>query len=71
MRPGSFAMQEQERQVVRQVLNEAANAPHFFDQSDAERLTWLIARAFVLGNQQKLKQKQRKRVCRHERNEQQ
>ena len=48
-------MQKQAVTAVRQVLSEAGNAPHFFDLSDAERLNWMIARAYVLGSQRKAK----------------
>jgi hypothetical protein len=37
------------RQVVRKVLNAAANTPSFFDFSDAERLNHMIADAFIRG----------------------
>lgn len=37
------------RAAVRKVLNEAAEAPHFFDFSDAERLSWMIGRGYELG----------------------
>jgi hypothetical protein len=37
------------KEAVRQVLNEAAQHEHFFDFSDAERLNWMIARAYELG----------------------
>jgi hypothetical protein len=39
--------------AIRQVLVEATCEPHFFDLSDAERLNWMIARAFQIGSQQK------------------
>ena len=42
-------MNRDTRMAVRQVLNEAAEHEHFFDFSDAERLTWMIERAFVIG----------------------
>ncbi len=45
-------MQQEAKEAVRQVLSEAGDAPHFFDLSDAERLSWMIARAFVLGQSQ-------------------
>jgi hypothetical protein len=35
--------------IVKQVLIEAAGAPHFFNLSDAQRLNWMIERAFELG----------------------
>jgi hypothetical protein len=35
--------------AVRQVLKEASQHEHFFDFSDAERLNWMIARAYELG----------------------
>ena len=37
--------------AIRQVLIEAAQAPNLFDLSDAERLDWMIERAFVIGAQ--------------------
>jgi hypothetical protein len=37
------------RDVIRRVLKAAANTPNFFDLSDAERLNWMIAQAFILG----------------------
>jgi hypothetical protein len=42
-------MRKQVRDAVGRVLREAARARHFFDLSDAERLNWMIARAFELG----------------------
>jgi hypothetical protein len=42
-------MRTQSVQAVRQVLVEAAKYERFFDLSDAERLNWMIARAFQLG----------------------
>lgn len=35
--------------AVRQVLKEAAEHDRFFDYSDAERLAWMIRRAYELG----------------------
>ncbi|HEY4364939.1 MAG TPA: hypothetical protein VGN17_28500 [Bryobacteraceae bacterium] len=35
--------------IVRRVLSDAAKAPHFFDFSDAERLAWMIGRAYAIG----------------------
>ncbi len=35
--------------AVRQVLTEASNAVHFMDLSDAERINWMIERAYQLG----------------------
>jgi hypothetical protein len=43
-------LQHETTDAIRQVLTEAANAPHFFDLSDAERLNWMIARGFELGH---------------------
>ena len=37
---------------IRRVLREAANAPHFFDLSDGDRLNWMIAKGFELGRRQ-------------------
>jgi len=48
-------MQKELLHAIRQVLYEAGNAPHFFDFSDAERLNWMIARAFALGSERKAK----------------
>lgn len=42
-------MNKKLRQVVRKVLNAAANTPRFFDLSDAERLNHMIADAYVRG----------------------
>lgn len=42
-------MNKKLRQVVRKVLNAAANTPSFFDFSDAERLNHMIADAFIRG----------------------
>ena len=44
-------MKTDSKQIVLRVLNEASNAEHFFDLSDAERLAWMVERAFVLGTQ--------------------
>lgn len=44
-------MNEQTKAIVKQVLSEAADAPHFFDFSDAQRLNWMIARAYALGKE--------------------
>jgi hypothetical protein len=38
--------------AVRQVLKEASEHGHFFDFSDAERLNWMIAKAFQIGKEQ-------------------
>jgi hypothetical protein len=35
--------------AAKQVLTEAAETERFSDLSDAERLTWMLERAFVLG----------------------
>lgn len=35
--------------AVRQVLKEAGEHDRFFDLSDAERLAWMIERAYELG----------------------
>jgi hypothetical protein len=48
-------MIRQAKAIVRQVLSEATDAPQFFDQSDAQRLNWMIGRAFELGKQQRSK----------------
>lgn len=42
-------MNRQIKAIVKPVLAEAADTPHFFDFSDAERLNWMIARAYALG----------------------
>ncbi len=42
-------MSTQSKTVIKRVLAEAADAPHFFEWSDAQRLNWMIARAFELG----------------------
>jgi len=42
-------MSDQTSSIVRRVLSDAANAPHFFDRSDAQRLNWMIERAYELG----------------------
>lgn len=42
-------MTSQSRTVVRRILRAAQNAPHFFDLSDAERMVWLILRAYDAG----------------------
>jgi hypothetical protein len=42
-------MNTQAKMVIKRVLVEAADAPHFFEWSDAQRLNWMIARAFEFG----------------------
>lgn len=42
-------MGQDERDIVRQILEEASDAPHWFDLSDAERLTLMILMAFRKG----------------------
>ena len=42
-------MNAEARFIVRKVLANAATAPHFFDLSEAERIDWMIARAYSLG----------------------
>lgn len=42
-------MNQNSRTIVKQVLSEAVDAPHFFDYSDAQRLNWMIERAYELG----------------------
>ena len=37
------------RKAAERVLEEAPKAPHFFDLSEAERLIWMLERAFMLG----------------------
>jgi len=37
------------RKAAKRVLEEAPNSPHFFDLSEAERLIWMLERAFMLG----------------------
>jgi hypothetical protein len=46
---GWFSMNAKAKAATLKVIKEAGNAPHFFDFSDAERLTWMIARAYELG----------------------
>lgn len=45
-------MSDHTKAIVRRVLQEAADAPHFFDRSDAQRLNWMIERAYAIGQQQ-------------------
>jgi hypothetical protein len=45
-------MTQSSRTIVKQVLTEAVDAPHFFDYSDAQRLNWMIERAYELGQRQ-------------------
>ena len=47
-------MNDHAKAIVRRVLSEAANAPHFFDLSDAQRLNWMIEHAYTLGQQEPL-----------------
>ena len=42
-------MNPSSRTIVKQVLTEAVDAPQFFDYSDAQRLNWMIERAYELG----------------------
>lgn len=42
-------MQSKPHDAVRQVLKEAAQTAKFFNLSDAERLNWMIERAYRLG----------------------
>ena len=42
-------MPSESYEAVGQVLKEAAEHEHFFDLSDAERLTWMIQRAYEMG----------------------
>jgi hypothetical protein len=42
-------MNKEAHDAVRKVLKEAGEHEHFFDFSDAERLTWMIERAYKLG----------------------
>ena len=44
-------MNDDTKAIVRQVLSEAADSPHFFDLSDAQRLNKMIALAYTLGTQ--------------------
>jgi hypothetical protein len=44
-------MTDQTKAIVRRVLQEAADAPHFFDFSEKERSEWLIKRAYTHGQQ--------------------
>ena len=45
------------RRVVRAVLKAASNKEHFFDYSDAERLNWMIAKAYIVGRRSGLRQR--------------
>ena len=62
-----ISMHKQILQAILQVLHEAGNAPHFFDFSDAERLNWMIARAYALGVQNKAKATPKKKGKSHDR----
>ena len=42
-------MNKEAHDAVRKVLKEAGEHGHFFDFSDAERLAWMIERAYALG----------------------
>lgn len=42
-------MNRQKKPIVKQVLTEAVDVPHFFNLSDAQRLNWMIERAYELG----------------------
>jgi hypothetical protein len=42
-------MNQQARRIVKQVLSEVADTPHFFDLSDSERISEMIARGYALG----------------------
>lgn len=44
-----MTIRNRKRQAAKQVLAEAAAAPHFFDFSDVERLIWMLERAFEIG----------------------
>jgi hypothetical protein len=45
-------MNVKNKQIVKAVFIEAVNTPHFFDFSDAQRLNWMINRAYDLGRQE-------------------
>jgi len=45
-------MDDQSHAVVRRVLHDAGEHERFFDYSDAERLVWMIDRAFQIGKEQ-------------------
>ena len=42
-------MNQKKKTIVKQVLTEAVDVPHFFNLSDAQRLNWMIERAYELG----------------------
>jgi hypothetical protein len=42
-------MNKQIKQMIGKVLNAASDAPNFFNLPDAERLNWMIAQAYILG----------------------
>jgi hypothetical protein len=41
----------QKCRAAKQVLTEAADAPYFLGLSDAERLIWMLEKAFELGRE--------------------
>lgn len=43
-------MQQQTKMAVRKILKEAANHRTLVEPSDAERLAWMVARAYELGH---------------------
>jgi hypothetical protein len=48
----TMTTRNRKHKAAKQVLTEAANAPHFFDSSDAERLIWMLERAFDIGREE-------------------
>ena len=42
-------MNQKKKTIVKQVLTEAVDVPHFFNLSDVQRLNWMIERAYELG----------------------
>lgn len=42
-------MKTRHKKAIRRVLKEAGEHERFFDLSDAERLTWMLGRAYQLG----------------------
>jgi len=62
--PTDNSMNRQNIAVVKQVLIEAAEVPHFFRRSDLHRLKWMIVQAYELGKRAKTR---RERQARSER----
>jgi hypothetical protein len=55
-------MNERTKAIVKQVLSKAADAPHFFDFSDAQRLNLMLEMAFNLGRQSVKRQRSKRRA---------